>query len=154
LLQNFDGVDMEHCEADMEHLVDTLPVKYKEKICRDFVKCSRLIDCLKVRQPVTKCFRLREYEPRDFLEKLTRSLTKEEKIFLCDKTKECNVKRRGNDHTSCSFSSASFCSAWFSHLSELDFTEKPKKVKITKTELDGIDKKIQDISDRWNIQVK
>jgi hypothetical protein len=89
---------MEYCDVDMEHLVDTLPVKYKEKICRDFVKCSRFTDCLKVRQPVTKCFRLREYEPRDFLEKLTRSLTKEEKIFLCDKTKDLPLNSDCREH--------------------------------------------------------
>jgi hypothetical protein len=87
------------------------------------------------------------------LEKLTRSLTKEEKMFLCDRTNECN-ERRGKDNTSCSFSSSAFCSGWFPHLPELDFTEKPKKVKMKKADLDNIDKTIQDISDRWNIQVK
>lgn len=135
----------------MEQIVDALPVKYKEKICRDFVKCSRLTECLKVKQPVTKCFKWREHEPYDFLRKLTIRLTKEEKLFLCDKTTDCSVKRGGIRNKTCSCTDGQFCSSWFDHLSELDFAEKPKKVKMK--DLKDIDNKIQDIADRWNISV-
>ena len=136
----------------MEQIVDSLPVKYKEKICRDFVKCSRLAECENVKRVVTKCFRWRDHDPYDFLKNLTCHLSKEEKIFLCDRTKDCSVKIKGGTREkSCSFADGKFCSAWFDHLSELDFVEKPKKVKIKKTDLDVMDRKMQDIADRWNI---
>lgn len=138
----------------MEQIIDALPIKYKEKICRDFVKCSQLAECLKVKQPVTKCFKWRNYDPYEFLQKLTRHLSKEDKIFLCDRTKDCSVKARGGTREkACNIADGQFCREWFDHLSELDFSEKPKKLRMKKTDLKEIDKKVQDIADRWNISV-
>ena len=124
----------------MDDIADALPVKYKEKICRDFVKCSRLTECLKVRQPVTKCFRWRDHDSYEFLKKLTCHLTKEEKLFLCDRTKDCSVKMRGGTREkACNIADGHCCREWFEHLSELEFSEKPKKARMKKTELKDID---------------
>jgi hypothetical protein len=132
----------------MEHIVDALPVKYKEKICRDFVKCSRLSDCPKVKNVITKCFKWRDYDPYDFLKKLTCHLAKKDKDFLCEKTCSASYKEK-----KCNIFDGAFCHEWFDHLSELDFVEKPKKVRMKKSDLKNIDNKIQDIADRWNIPV-